>query len=340
MSTIRGTFYTDVHLQDKNPASRKGSYLDDIMAKLEYIGEFSMENKADFIICGGDLFNHKVPNRNSYSMVNRVIDLFARWKGPLNLITEGNHDITNDRVDSLDDQPLGNVLRSGTISHLRKSVVDKRGLVVNIQGYDFTEKPDFKSLTLREEDRADVNILVLHAYAGPEESDLFGTKIFGYPEISETGHDIYLFGHYHKYQGISKLESGGRTQYFVNLGSVSRGDYGDTNLKRVPKFCYLEISKKSAQSPASIVLKEIDIPCRPGDDVFDVEQKVRENEQLEEAKKFVEELQISSLTEDEEEGADTKHIEKALESLEISKDVMDCVQGYLKDAAEQIGVPR
>ena len=346
MATIKGVHYTDVHLQDNNPASRRGSYLEDILAKLHHIGNFAKKKKCDFTSCGGDLFNIKTPNRNSFSMVNRVIDMYSSWN-MLNLLVEGNHDIRNDQVETIDDQPIGSLFRSGAIKHLRNELIKKKGIEVRIQGYDFEEEPDFSKLVLKEEDRADVNILVLHVYAGPKEADLFGTKIHGYAEISQTGHDVYMFGHYHKNQGIVELpRDSGNPQYFVNLGSVSRGDYGDMNLKRTPQFCYLELTKKTKDSPVEIILEAVDIPCRKGEEVFDVEQKTREKEHLEEANKFVESLKLASITEDldesdtlaaEDGSSGNKELSAALKGLEVESGVMKEVQRFIKEASESLG---
>jgi DNA repair exonuclease SbcCD nuclease subunit len=339
MSTIKGVYYTDVHLQDKNPASRKGNFLEEVMTKLEYIGSYANKKKCDFSACGGDLFNIKTPSKNSYSMVNGVIDMYSNWR-MVNLLLEGNHDIMNDRSDTIDSQPIGALFRSGHVIHLRNELIEKKNLKVRIQGYDFIEEPDFDQIKLKEEDKVDVNILVLHAYAGPVEADLFGTKIHGYPEISQTGHDIYLFGHYHKNQGIHTLDINGKTQHFVNLGSVTRGDYGDYNLERIPQFCYLEISKKNKDSEVEITLTPEDLPCKDGKDVFDVEQKEREKFQEQEAQKFVEKLQMASIANDldsEEVDTEDKELEEEIQSLDLTKDVMKEVRRFLNEASEAIG---
>jgi len=329
METIKFVHYTDVHIQDTNPKSRVGNYLQDILDKMSHIAEIARDNDVDFTICGGDLFNKKTPGHNSHKMVNSVIKVLGDTEVD-NYIITGNHDIRYDREDTLDEQPLGVLLNSGVMHSMRDEVFKKGSLKVSYKAYDFEEEPDFSKMVVEERSSADVHILGLHIYATPKGGDMFGTKLHSYEEISNTGHDIYTFGHYHKDQGIDTLTDRGYEQKYVNVGSVSRGDYGDENVNRKPKCCLVTISK-DIDGKLSIDCEEIEIRCKDSKKVFDLEEKKRVTEQEEVAAEFAAELEKASKEED----GGERSINESIENLNIDKEVRQRTKEYL-DAAHDL----
>jgi len=327
METIKFIHYTDVHVQENNPQSRKGSYLDDILAKLHKIGAYAKKYEADFTVCGGDLFNIKRPDHNTHRMVYRVIGALNSM-GENNFIVPGNHDIRFDREATLSEQPLGVLIESGVLRLLRDETWRKAGLSVNYRAYPFEEEPDFSTMVLDKKE-CDVNILGLHIYATPKGGDMFGTKLHSYEEVSNTGHDIYTFGHYHKDQGVQELEHRGFKQTFVNVGSVSRGDYGDENVNRVPKCCLVTISKDD-DGNITQEFKELELEAKPAEDVFDLDKKERKVKQEEEASKFAAELEKAAKEKD---GGDAS-IDGELQSLDINEAVKTRTKEYLARAHE------
>jgi len=68
VNNIKFLYFTDIHVSDHNPQNRLGNYKMDILNKLTQIGDIGNKNEVDFFMCGGDLFDHKAPTRNSHKM--------------------------------------------------------------------------------------------------------------------------------------------------------------------------------------------------------------------------------------------------------------------------------
>ena len=101
----------DIHLADRPPSSCTETYLEDLFDLLEQTVTLESELECDGTIWSGDVFHVKAAARNSHRLVQRTIELGNRYK-QWGIVT-GNHDIENDRLDSLAKQPLGVLFKSG-----------------------------------------------------------------------------------------------------------------------------------------------------------------------------------------------------------------------------------
>lgn len=332
MNTIKFIYYTDVHLQDNNPPSRVGDYKQDVLDKVQFVMDLAVKEKADFTYCGGDLFNHKKPMSNKHSLMVALIKVLAS-SGVPNYCVPGNHDLTNDRIDSLPEQPLGVLFAGGHMVHVDGSeVVTKGDLSVHLDSYPFEEEPDWESIAeKRLQTKADVYTLGAHVYSSPKGGDLFGTKIFSYKEMSVTDHDIYLLGHYHPDQGVVDTSFLKERQTFVNVGSLSRGDYGDENVGRKPKCVIVTISK-DGEGNVTWGVEQVLVPIKPPEAVFDLERKEKIAKQKVEAAAFVADLKASSQRD---EVRETE--EEELAEITPDKKIFNRAMGFIERAREMVG---
>src|SRR3954464_14139680 len=107
----------DVHLTNENshPASCTASYTDDLFDLLYQANDIALERNCRAIIQLGDFFHIKAPGRNSHQLVQRAIKWAKAAPAPV-FIVPGNHDLLNDRLDSLEQgQPLGVLYDSGSV---------------------------------------------------------------------------------------------------------------------------------------------------------------------------------------------------------------------------------
>lgn len=81
----------DLHLADNPPASRREGYLDEVLALLWQSVELAKHHEA-VAVWAGDVFHIKTPGRNSFKMVNQVIDIVKAYPRGL-YIVPGNHDL-------------------------------------------------------------------------------------------------------------------------------------------------------------------------------------------------------------------------------------------------------
>lgn len=102
----------DLHLSDKAPSSCTDSYCDDLFDLLTQVLHLSWKRKPIAVVIAGDVFHNKAPNRTSHRVVRRFMAWCRLVKVPV-FIVPGNHDVRNDRQESIPDQPLGVVFESG-----------------------------------------------------------------------------------------------------------------------------------------------------------------------------------------------------------------------------------
>lgn len=329
---LRIVFYTDVHLRDNPPPSRRDDYRDSIFKKLEFMAQVASKTTPGIktvTVCGGDMMDIKKWTQNSYGLVIGLMKIMKSTGCP-NFILDGNHDLLADKETSLDSQPIGAVLHSG-YAELLRDTGDLGGVV--IRGFPFEEVPDFSKLQLSKEDLAlqatGVKfVIVIHQYFSEKAGAIHGTPIYSYDEVAKYGYDLYLFGHYHVDQGVFVND---RDQTFVNIGSLSRGGYGDDALSRIPKIASITIDQE-------ITVETLSVPCLPGDAIFDLEVKEMEKTHNTKLDEFITTLQASTLMGGTEA---TTSVDKELDKLGegLTGDdlvVLEKVKEFLRLAAEEL----
>ncbi len=323
-------YYTDVHLRDNPPPSRRDNYKESIFAKLEFMAEKA--RSCDLTLCGGDLFDLKPWNQNSYSMVIRLMKLL-KSTGVDNYILDGNHDLLADRESSISGQPIGAIIESGAAQLVRSHLIEKDGTRLVLKGFPFAESPDFSLLQLTPEElemkKNGVKFaVVIHQYFSQKAGSIHGTPIYSYDEVAQYGYDLYFFGHYHIDQGVYVNMDG---QVFVNPGSLSRGGYGDDAITRIPRLVKVSVGE-------TIDWEYFLVPCPPGEEIFDLELKGMEKKHNEEMDKFVSALKASTLSADLEADAGEikEETDKVLQKIEedMEPEIITMVKDYLQKASE------
>lgn len=289
---LRFLFRTDVHSADKNPASWKANYAQEIDSSLRQVGRWAIERSVHAVLDGGDFFHVKNPARNSHGLVRRMVDLHREaYRSTPVYIVEGNHDITNQNLGSVQDQPLGVMLASGTFRPLREEVFRAGALQVRVVGLPYVPDRTRESIQVRKQPGDTHLILIVHALAGEKPpatvEDFFGEPVFQYDEFAQVfdGPDAIFFGHWHKDQGITTLDTPSGVCHFVNLGALSRGSLVHENLTRTPKAAFFTVTERG------ITIEELPLSVAPPSDVFDLEKKEQRDKEREEITAFVERLQ-------------------------------------------------
>jgi DNA repair exonuclease SbcCD nuclease subunit len=221
----------DIHLSDRPPSSCTDSYLDDLFGLLDETATLALDRRIAAVVWAGDVFHHKTPGRTSHGTVMRAIETAESYPCPL-YIVPGNHDLTHDRLSSLDEtQPLGVLLRSGH-AHL---LAGWDALDINLPLYGVPWLQHWNDDTVSDALRAyrrhgDAHSLVVtHAPLYPPGHEL---KYEFYPAgefAAAMGHTGSVhYGHVHEPHGIYHAE--GVT--FSNPGALSRGSLHEHNLTR------------------------------------------------------------------------------------------------------------
>jgi exonuclease SbcD len=309
----------DVHLADRTPASRKDDYKAETFNELRMIARLAAKENASAVLFTGDIFHEKSAKMNSHSLVREAISVFSSFPCPAYSIV-GNHDISYNRMETLEKQPLGVLFESGALKKLTREQIGE----IEVVGVDFDENTTYDTLRPKKTHPDGKLLAVCHVYAEPVERDLFGEPVFGYDKIAESGDvDVYVFGHYHHDQGIVKVGD----KHFVNIGSLSRGSLNKENLDRDVKIGKISLDKNGA-----VVCEALKLPVKPASEIFDVEKKRQIEEKENEIEQFVASLSKSNLFES------LSSLEDTIRSMELDTPVKKRVEQYLNNRGAGINL--
>jgi DNA repair exonuclease SbcCD nuclease subunit len=281
--SINLVWRTDVHLADRGPSSRTDDWADAVFDKLSQVRDLAREVNASAIIDGGDFFHIKSPGRNSHSLVHRTAEHHANYPCPV-YCTPGNHDAVYGDYTFLPQQPLGVLYSTGVYKRLYDeheavfTVIGER-VKVRVVGIPYHGTSyDMERFTSIEKGDEDILICVAHVLASHKGGTMFeGEDIIKYADLVDTAPDVYLFGHWHKNQGVEEI--GGKQ--FVNIGSLTRGSLSQDNMDRIPSAAVLRCTEKGVE------IEVVPLNVRPAEEVFDVEGRQRQVKRQVEMDSFV-----------------------------------------------------
>lgn len=312
---------TDVHVTDRSPSSWKGDYPTEIWSNLQQIGELAKKHEANVVLDCGDYFHIKAASRNPHSIVVQSAEVQAGYPCPTYCV-EGNHDIAYNNLNTIERQPLGVLYAARVFQHLREQVFEDGDLRVRVVGVPYSPTRTLNELRLIRKKPGDTFLIALvHSLAGPNPppsvEDFFGEPVFRYSDlVFPDGPDLWCFGHWHRDQGIVTLE--GRT--FLNQGAVSRGALIRENLERTPKVGIIEVTK------SGITCTPFPLSVLPPSEVFDLERKERQDEQVRHIDQFVQKIRADVLMDPE------ASIEDTLSNLSFATEIRELALHYLETA--------
>lgn len=313
-------FRTDVHAADKNPVSWKADYRSEVMGSLRQIGALAKEHKVCAVLDGGDFFHVKSPVKTSHSLVVEVIELHES-EYPCDVFSvEGNHDIVGNNLETIDQQPLGVLYAAGTFKLLRDEIFERDGVKVRVVGVGYDKSLTLEALQKIRKTDEDYLIAVVHALASENPpatvEEFFGEPVFRYDTlIFDRGPDVFLFGHWHRDQGIVEIDG----RYFVNQGAVSRGALVKENLERIPKVALIKATKERLE------VESIPLKVLPASEVFDLEAKAIQDTESVVIDQFVQELNTNFESLDSEVG-----IKETISAMNFAHKVRDKALAYLE----------
>jgi hypothetical protein len=280
---MKAAIVGDIHLADRPPSIRTESYAEDILEKLSYIVQKTKELDCDVLVLNGDVFHIKSPSRNSHRLVQSTAEILTSVGIPVEIVP-GNHDLSNDRLESLKSQPLGTLAKAKGINLLIGPQRDGLPLFGLPYLHDWViELPKWmrKYTTWADQQKAEdfefYPLMATHAPIFPVGED---------PPYEYIGSDDWArmmingdctYGHIHDPHGAyCPVEDVAVTM--INYGAISRGSLHEATLKREPAFGVWEGPGKVTRYP---------IPVRPVEAVFRMAEKVDVDEKQERAEQFL-----------------------------------------------------
>jgi DNA repair exonuclease SbcCD nuclease subunit len=316
----------DIHISDSSPRARLDNYGETMLNKIAQWRMACTKLNADGALLAGDLFNNKAPIKNSHRLNQKLIKEFRQFPCPIYMI-EGNHDLTANRLDSIEEQPLGVLFADKTLHQLRHEIIEKDGVKISLVGIPFSDEMNIENLKIPENNGYAAQICLMHIYAGLKSGKLFKDRIYGYDELSKLSPDIFVIGHYHIDQGIYELEG----KHFVNIGSMSRGTLADDSVDHQPQIGFIKISVDD-EGKKSFVLRSIKLKVQPASEIFDLVKKEEEKKENKDMELFVEKLASESVAT----SIDNKvSVKMALTAMDMAGEIRERALHYIQQAKHE-----
>lgn len=310
----------DIHMSDRPPSSATESYGDDLVQMLLWIADYANKIEADAVVWAGDIFHHKQPSRTSHATVLRMIEVVQYYQAHgLDLrIVVGNHDISNDVLDSVrEKQPLGVLLESTGATELVgwHESLPLYGVPWQ-QRWHHEGVVDEAFENWRGEMHMEGNrprLAVTHAPIIPPSEDKELYETLSVDDIAEAmDHTGFLYyGHIHEDHGI--WEHGGVT--FANVGALSRGSLTEYNVNRK-----IQVALWTEEG-----FTAIEVPHKPASEVLRIEEVMEERGEKLSLDNFLKEVGSSTLDFSSTESV-VEHIRKSDVSPRIRKKAIDILE--------------
>ena len=253
-------YLTDTHIRGTSPQNRLDDYQETLKEKLREVASIIKEEKIDYVLHGGDLFDR--PDV-SVSIVSDFAKIFQSFGVPIYIIS-GNHDIFGHNPDTLDRTMLGLLCNLGVMNLVNyKKIILEKDIRVQLTGspyvYSMDEASNRENYILDEVDNTcKYSIHMTHGFLidKPFLKEVSHTLI---DDIRSTKADITLGGHYHF--GFKTVELDNK--YFVNPGALIRISNSKAEINRKPKVNIISLAD-------DIKIEDRFLKCaKPGEEVLD-----------------------------------------------------------------------
>ena len=239
---------SDIHLRTSPTRNRIDNFLETQFSKLEWCFELAKKENCDLFLQGGDLFDSP---RASDDLKRRLQSLLRKYSINFCCIF-GQHDVRF-RQDNLDNTPLGVVESSGLISILS----DTPAVFDNVHIYGASWGQPIPQI----QDKNAFNVLVIHKMVIQNEEDKIwhGQQNYSTARVllAKNNFNLILSADNHK---TFTDEYNNKT--LLNLGSMTR--LTSAQMEHKPQTVIFDTSKNEYTI--------YDIPIKPAEEVFNLEQ--------------------------------------------------------------------
>lgn len=353
-------YFTDFHLSDKRPASRKDDYIESLLLKIDEIKKIAKENNCSAILQGGDFLNApRIDEKvlamfiNRWNDNNSLNDIIMDFKnGNINLEDTvkhlnnsipmvgivGNHELFGESMSSYQNTSLSLLEKIGFMKIATKEnpvIFKEDDFSVAITGSNYSHETDRdpkKTDYIIDEKQGDFHIHLAHGLVVGTANKIFSNYTLPHEFMDKTKADLTLVGHYH--EGLKKTVVDGKI--LANPGAVVRRNSTSKDMDRKPKVFIITIEKDSKIKIKSVYLKSV----KPVEEVFDTtkkEEKKSFTKKLEETKSKIEKANI-------ERGTSISEIVKSIaenQKLEepIKDEIVSLISEKMKDMKVENSTP-
>lgn len=231
----------DLHLKCNSPVSRCDNYPITILNKLEYLANIANSYNCNTFILLGDIFDSPV---TSLPYLATVIDTFKRINnmGITVYTIAGNHDLKNNRMDSLQSTALGILISTNFVKLAPRELVLDNTI---FKCYNYPEDIDKKISN-------EYEVCIAHRYY---EFGLAHDSLYE-DDVKNLNYNVIVLGHFHAPCDTQII---GNTTLYIP-GSLSRNTSEAYNKTRIPRVLVFNcINHRAAYT---------EISCSPAEEVF------------------------------------------------------------------------
>ncbi len=295
MTEFKPLLIGDVHLADRPPSIRVEGYAEQILEKLVHAGEIALAEGCTHLVQLGDLFHVKTPSKNSHWLVQETYAALRSSGLPV-VIVGGNHDVSNDRYESLGRQPLGTLAHMPGITLLTGPHPDLPLFAIPYQ-HDWPEMLPRWMKQYRawadERKARDMDfypLVITHAPIFPAGEEVIYDYIDAadWAELQVNGDCAY--GHIHDPHGVHSVPGFG--VQFANFGAISRGSLHERTLARKPT---VSVWTGATHDPGPYHFYPVELPHLPVERVFRLAEHEDVQERQARVGEFLDSIQATTL---------------------------------------------
>ena len=233
-------YFTDTHIRGTSPKNRKDDYVTTLEDKFLEVVKIIEDEKVDFVIHGGDLFDR--PDI-SVSVVSRFAKILNEIKVPIYMVS-GNHDIYGHNPLTVNRTMVGLLDNLGIVNiidNLGKVILEKENVKVQLTGQPYIyniDDPNNRKYYLVDhvDEGIDYSIHLVHGML-LDRPFIKGIPYTLIDDIKTTKANITLSGHYHSGFKKTIIED----KYFINPGSIVRITNSLREMERKPQVAILQL---------------------------------------------------------------------------------------------------
>ena len=329
----------DIHAASHNISVRKDDYFKTCKSKLTFVLRKAVEQAVSAIVFTGDVFHDKEERLISTKLVHtfyNFMDYCSQYSIKV-ICVPGNHDMQFHNPD-MSDRNLGLIARAykGTFYLVNQTpLVVKSDISCLFTGSSFIFRGDEGDLhersqyfpTVTVEEPFDYHIHVTHGNLIPFsiKSDFEFMPITCTQDLlaAKPVFDMNINGHIHWPGEDGRVIQIGN-KYSLNPGSLTRGSLKMENIKRKISIYLVELT--DANGEVFPTFTEIEVPCRPAEEIFDVNEYLAEKRKYKEIEMFIEMLKETSLSEE----SSNANIERLIEESAADEETKACAREYIE----------
>lgn len=286
----------DCHLKATSPISRLDNYPTAILNKLLYLAGVAKNGNCHAMLLLGDVFDSPVTSLPYLAEVINVFKKISEYDITVYTIV-GNHDIKNNRMDSLPGTALGILISTGYVK------LAPRDLAIDSTIFRCFHYPEPVEKALTDEC---YQVCVAHLYY---EFNLANDSLHE-DDVKQLNYDAMILGHYHV---PCDTETIGNTLLY-RPGSLSRSTSEPYNKLRTPRALIFNcINHKAIYLEAA---------CSPAEEVF--VQQTEDTQQIFSMKDLIQFITTSYSSSD-------MNVREYFSSLEIPYACREKIAKYLDD---------